>query len=181
MDKSNLNKFIFIYFASLFGLVITNNIQASYQKNLSYCPPVETIQKEIGGYNWTTKISGWSGFYIYPQLGKGNSYTIKKLYKVQWIQSHNTINSAGFVQCDYLGDYSMDAKNVDKPTEVIHEIIRLEQKGANGAYRPVPGVETSSPDNGNNYWACKHITSFPKVACTCYTSDPSKCGFKTHS
>ena len=180
MDRSNLHKLIITSLICIWGLIAAKNIQASYQKNLSYCPPADMVKKEIGGYNWTTKIPGWSGFYIYPQLGKGHSYTLKKLYKAQWIQSHNTMNSTGFIQCDYLGDYSVDAKNPDHPSQRIHEIIRLEQKDSNGSYRPLPGIQTSDSTN-NSYWTCKHITTFPRVACTCISSDPSNCGFKAHS
>ena len=181
MDNLNIKKIIKFFIISISSLLVANITNAAYQKNLSYCPPVESITKQIGGYNWETKINGWSGFYVYPQLGKGHSYTLKKLYKVQWIQSHNTINSTGFIQCDYIGDYAIDAKNPDKPNEVIHEIIRLEQKDAKGAYRPVPGVKTSDSSNPNSFWTCKHITHFPKVACTCYATNPSNCGFKAHS
>lgn len=177
MENIKIKKLIG-YCLFLTGISISTAINAAYEKNLSYCPPANMITKEIGGYNWTTKIPGWSGFYLYPQLGKGNSYTVKKLYKIQWIQSHNTMNSPGFIQCDYLGDYSVDAKDHNDPGRQIHEIIRLEQKDSNGAYRPLPGIETSSPMNN---WTCRHVTTFPKEACTCYSSDPSRCGFSTHS
>lgn len=129
------------------------------------CPPVSSIERISGEYAWTTTEPGWNGYFLSPTTGKGRSYVVKRFLAASWVKSHDTINSPGFIQCDYYGDASFQSSDDSNQSQT--EIIRFTQKNANGAYMPY----------GPMAWTCKAVQTYPNEACSCF-SNLEKCTFK---
>lgn len=154
------------------------------------CPPVESIQRVNGEYLWTTTEPGWSGYFLSPKTGKGRSYKIDKFINASWVKSHDTVDSTGFIQCDYAGDFfeivkeknpnyksnqvqdAENAQNIEPEYREVaaNEVIRFVQSGAYGAYMPQNAKDTQA-------WSCIAIIKFPSEACSCF-GDVNKCNFK---
>ena len=69
------------------------------------CPPINTIKRISGEYQWVTSEPGWNGYFIAPTAGRGRSYTVKSFLAASWVKTYDTIDSAGFIQCDYVGEF----------------------------------------------------------------------------
>ncbi|MBP9723036.1 MAG: hypothetical protein KBD64_07780 [Gammaproteobacteria bacterium] len=123
------------------------------------CPDITTISRISGEYKWKTSVPRWSGYFVAPQIGSGRSYVVKKFLAASWVKSHDTIDSTGFIQCDYIGDfgYAQNSTSNTDPNKQ-YEIIRFVQTNSNGAYAP-------SVKSG---WTCKAPESFPNETCSCF-------------
>lgn len=136
----------------------------------STCPSLETIQRVPGEYHWTTTTPGWEGYFISPMTGKGRSYKIIAFNNASWVKSHDTPDSAGFIQCDYRGEFTMtvkvpnpnyDPKDEKSPEEIevpTNEVVRFIQSKSNGSYMP---------SSAKNAWTCINPANLPDEACFC--------------
>lgn len=144
---NNLRKTTFCILLSLFA--------ATAHAHITICPQINTIKRVNGTYIWNTSKLGWMGKFWAPQGSKGKSYHIKKFIYAEWIQSADIKNSAGYVNCFYLGD-------------VDREVILFMQ------------TKFSPQKPKNKYpWNCRNnIQEFPAVACSCELNI-KKCRFTT--
>lgn len=157
------------------------------------CPSIDSIKRVSGEYQWVTTEPGWTGYFIAPTTGRGRSYVVKMFLNATWVKAYDTIDSAGFIQCDYIGDFGYKKNQTatnqttavtpaatnpggtpatnqvvispDKTSE--YEIIRFTQTKSNGAL----------PPDAKFSWNCKSVTTFPSEACTCY-GNVDKCNFR---
>lgn len=81
------------------------------------CPPLESIQRKPGTYQWITTEPGWNGYFMSPTKGKGTSYKATRFIGASWVKTQDSANPTGFVQCDYMGDglfsHEIAANNTD--------------------------------------------------------------------
>jgi hypothetical protein len=170
------------------------------------CPPINTIKRISGEYQWVTSEPGWNGYFIAPNAGRGRSYTVKSFLAASWVKTYDTIDSAGFIQCDYVGDFGSPEKsrinaqnnqivisNNQKPNNNQPNNNQPNNNQANAA----PTVIVQAPTNDLEYeiirfvqvgsngatepnktsWSCKAINTYPGEACSCY-SGVDKCSFR---
>jgi len=130
------------------------------------CPPVDSINRIPGEYLWQTTVPGWNGYFIAPTTGRGHSYTVQKFIQASWVKAHDAADSAGFIQCDYIGNFGFNASSNSDDAKT-YEIIRFTQNDSNSAY--APSTELS--------WSCEAIVQFPSEACNCY-GNLDGCGFR---
>ena len=79
----------------------------SLSSNATICPPVDSIKRVSGEYQWVTTEPGWNGFFIAPTTGRGHSYKVKTFLNASWVKSYDAADSSGFIQCDYIGDFGV--------------------------------------------------------------------------
>jgi hypothetical protein len=110
------------------------------------CPSVSAIERTSGEFSWISKTPGWSGQYVYPMQGKGHSTHVTQFIEARWIQVNNLENAAGYVECDYRGNYD-------------DEVIRFVQAGTRAQGKPT-----------DIHWTCQLNPHFPGVQCHCSAS-----------
>lgn len=149
-------------------IIIISLLFASQFTIATTCPAINDIKRVEGEYKWTATMPGWSGYFIAPTTGKGRSYTVQKFIAASWVKAHDSQNSTGFIQCDYIGSFGYDGSHTSKDESTIkkYEVIRLIQDSSYSAKQP----------NTELGWSCIALTKFPNIACDCYSSI-SNCSF----
>lgn len=116
----------------------------------AHCPELDQIKRVSGEYLWISKKPGWDGAFFLPFNGKGNSTQVTRFIGAQWIQVNNLTDGAGYVECDYKGNWD-------------DEVIRFTQAGIHNTPKPT-----------HPHWSCALNPNFPGVQCTC-SMGPSQC------
>ncbi len=170
----------------------------SLYTNATTCPPLDSIKRVSGEYQWVTTEPGWNGFFVAPTTGRGRSYKVKMFLNATWVKSYDTEDSSGFIQCDYIGDFgskkrsSQQAINPASTASTGNGLTVSGQGKANNQqqaavtsdtteYEIIRFTQTNSNGSitpeGKFTWTCKAVTTFPSEACICYGS-PEKCSFR---
>lgn len=117
---------------------------------LETCPDISTISRIPGEYGWQSTDGRWEGYFLLPRVGRGNSSQVIGFEEARWIQLNNLINSAGIVECDYIGNGQ-------------GEIIRF-----------VTNVSAAVPKPTDINWSCEFNPDVPGTQCLC-GGEPNGC------
>lgn len=147
--------------AFLLALSALATPQLSLAKMPHHCPSPKHIMRTTGTYNWqltpTLRQKGsvyqhWGGFFAAPIEGRGYSTAATHFIEARWIQLNNLPHSAGYIECDYRGNFK-------------REVIRFSLKEALAVRRPK-----------GDTWNYTLKTYFPAVAARC-AGDEKLCNF----